>query len=53
MLSLNSLIAACLAYSSCLFLIAFWAERRAAVGRGGWLRSPLVYTLSLSVYCTG
>ena len=21
-------------------------------GKGGWLRSPLIYTLSLSIYCT-
>lgn len=35
-----------------LFAVAFWAERRARRGRLGWLRSPLVYTLSISVYCT-
>ncbi len=35
-----------------LFTIAFWAERRAKRGQLGWLRSPLVYTLSISVYCT-
>jgi len=53
MLSLNVVIAACLAYTLALFCIAFLAERRAARGRHGWVRSPLVYTLSLSVYCTG
>lgn len=53
MLSLDILIGVCLAYTSFLFLIAFWAERRAAQGRQVWLRGPLVYTLSLSVYCTG
>ncbi|MSU91959.1 sodium:solute symporter [Rhodobacteraceae bacterium 2CG4] len=52
MLSINALIAVSLAYTLVLFLIAFWAERRARAGRHGWLRSPLVYTLSLSVYCT-
>jgi Na+/proline symporter/signal transduction histidine kinase len=36
-----------------LFGVAFAAERLAARGRAGWLRSPLVYTLSLSIYCTG
>ncbi len=32
--------------------MAFAAEKRAEGGRGGWLRSPVVYTLSLSIYCT-
>lgn len=32
--------------------MAFIVERRAPKGRLGWLRSPLVYTLSLSIYCT-
>ncbi|MEM9778299.1 MAG: sodium:solute symporter, partial [Pseudomonadota bacterium] len=53
MLSLNALVLVCLGYTGCLFLIAFWAERRAGRGRRGWLSSPLIYTLSLSVYCTG
>ncbi len=53
MLSLNALIAASLGYALLLFSIAFWAERRARAGRVGWLRSPFVYTLSISVYCTG
>ena len=53
MLSLNALIAASLGYALLLFTIAFWAERRAKAGRIGWLRSPFVYTLSISVYCTG
>ena len=52
MLSFNVLVLVCLAYASILFVVAFWAERRAERGRLGWLRSPLVYTLSLSVYCT-
>ncbi|MCV6586383.1 MAG: sensor histidine kinase [Marinibacterium sp.] len=52
MTSLNSLILVCLAYVALLFLVAFVAERLAARGYGGWLRSPLVYTLSLSIYCT-
>ena len=53
MLSLNTLIAASLGYALLLFTIAFWAERRAKAGRIGWLRSPFIYTLSISVYCTG
>ncbi|MFK7745104.1 MAG: ATP-binding protein [Roseobacter sp.] len=53
MTSLNVLIAVCLAYVALLFLVAFAAERAGVRGRGGWLlRSPLVYTLSLSIYCT-
>ena len=52
MLTLNVLIAVSLAYVLLLFLVAFVAERRAAQGKTGWLRSPLIYTLSLSVYCT-
>ncbi|WP_425596535.1 sodium:solute symporter family transporter, partial [Roseobacter litoralis] len=53
MTSVNILIAVCLAYVSILFLVAFIAERAGTQGRGDWLlRSPLVYTLSLSIYCT-
>lgn len=48
----NNLIIVSLAYVAALFLVAFYAERAAARGQGQWLRSPLVYTLSLSVYCT-
>jgi Na+/proline symporter/nitrogen-specific signal transduction histidine kinase len=50
--TLNSLVAVCLAYVALLFLVAFWAERAALRGRVRWLRSPLIYTLSLSIYCT-
>lgn len=53
MFGFNILLEACLAYVALLFMVAFWAERRARAGRVGWLRSPWVYTLSLSVYCTG
>ncbi|WP_417244125.1 ATP-binding protein [Celeribacter sp.] len=52
MLSFNILVLVCLAYASLLFAVAFWAEKRAERGRLGWLRSPVVYTLSLSIYCT-
>ena len=52
MASVNLLIAVCLFYVTFLFAVAFAAERAAARGRGNWLRSPLVYTLSLSIYCT-
>ncbi|MEP3441602.1 MAG: ATP-binding protein [Sulfitobacter sp.] len=53
MVSLNELIAVCLAYVAGLFLVAFLAERAALRGTTSrLLRSPLVYTLSLSIYCT-
>ncbi len=51
-MSLNLLILAAVVYVVMLFLVAFVAERRAGMGRARWLRSPAVYTLSLSVYCT-
>ncbi len=50
--ALNVLIAVCLTYVAMLFVVAFMAERAALRGRTTWLRSPLVYTLSLSIYCT-
>ncbi|MEO0402688.1 MAG: sensor histidine kinase [Pseudomonadota bacterium] len=52
MASVNQLIGVSLGYVVFLFAIAFFAERAAVRGNGGWLRSPLVYTLSLSIYCT-
>ena len=51
-LSFNLLVSICVAYVAALFLIAWAAERRASRGRLGILRSPVVYTLSISVYCT-
>jgi Na+/proline symporter/nitrogen-specific signal transduction histidine kinase len=53
MVSSNLIIGTCLAYVVFLFLVAFAAEKRARRGQARWLRSPVVYTLSLSVYCTG
>ncbi|MGR3637061.1 MAG: ATP-binding protein [Shimia sp.] len=50
--TLNMLVFVCLVYVAFLFLVAFAAERAAMQGKGGWLRSPIVYTLSLSIYCT-
>ena len=52
MMSFNTLVLVSLLYIAFLFAIAFRAERRAAAGHAAWLRSPLTYTLSLSVYCT-
>ena len=52
MATLNILVAVCLTYVAILFGGAFLAERAARNGQGGWLSSSLVYTLSLSIYCT-
>ena len=52
MLSPDRLLFFCLAYVAFLFTIAWVADRRAQAGKMGWLASPLVYTLSISVYCT-
>jgi Na+/proline symporter/nitrogen-specific signal transduction histidine kinase len=52
MLSVDLLLAACIAYVALLFGVAFWADRRMRRPGGDWLTSPVVYTLSISVYCT-
>jgi Na+/proline symporter/nitrogen-specific signal transduction histidine kinase len=52
MLSPNFVLAIALAYVALLFGVAFAGDRRARSGRLGWLQSPLVYTLSISIYCT-
>ncbi len=52
MATLNILILVSLGYVVLLFGVAFAADRMAAAGKGKWLRSPLIYTLSLSIYCT-
>ncbi|MFC7704032.1 ATP-binding protein [Plastorhodobacter daqingensis] len=52
MVPFNILVVVCLAYVAMLFLVAFLVERRAAGARLRWLRSSVIYTLSLSIYCT-
>ncbi len=52
MLSANLIIAVSVAYVALLFLVAFLGDRHASRGRARWIQSPLVYTLSISVYCT-
>jgi len=52
MLSFNTLVIVAVLYVTFLFTVAFRADRRARAGRAGWLHSPLVYTLSLSIYTT-
>ena len=51
-LTLDLLVALCIAYVALLFAVAFLGERHAARGRTRLLRGPLIYTLSLSIYCT-
>ena len=50
--SVDLLLAVCLGYVAALFAIAFFVDARARQGRLRWLASPVVYTLSISVYCT-
>ncbi|WDR02064.1 histidine kinase dimerization/phospho-acceptor domain-containing protein [Devosia algicola] len=52
MLSADFVIATAVGYVGLLFLIAYVGDRRARANPGGLLRSPLIYTLSISVYCT-
>ncbi|WP_417816760.1 ATP-binding protein [Tritonibacter scottomollicae] len=53
MTSLNLLAMVSIGYVTLLFMVAFWADRQALRGRSArFMRSPLIYTLSLSIYCT-
>lgn len=52
MVSFNLLALVAILYVAFLFGVAFFAERQAAKGKGAWLKLPVVYTLSLSIYCT-
>lgn len=52
MLSVDVLLAVCLGYVALLFIIAFIVDRRSRQGPVRWLHSPVIYTLSISVYCT-
>jgi Na+/proline symporter/nitrogen-specific signal transduction histidine kinase len=52
MLSADFVIATAIAYVGLLFLLAYVGDRRARQGQKSWLNSSLVYTLSISVYCT-
>src|SRR4051812_36951412 len=51
MLGTPVVVAVSLAYLGLLFAIAWFGDRRAVAGRSV-IRSPMVYTLSLAVYCT-
>ena len=39
-------------YLALLFVIAFIVDRRSRQGPMRWMHSPVIYTLSISVYCT-
>jgi Na+/proline symporter len=52
MLSPKLVLLAALAYVAFLFAVAFFGDRQARKGQAGLLQSPLIYTLSLSIYCT-
>ena len=52
MLSANLVIFVCLGYVVLLFAVAFMGDAHARNNPHGWLSSPLVYTLSISIYCT-
>ena len=52
MLSADFVLFIALLYVAVLFAVAFLGDRRARSGRLGLLQSPLVYTLSISIYCT-
>lgn len=52
MLPVNLVVFVCLAYVTILFIVAFAGDKQASRNPSGWLSSPLVYTLSISIYCT-
>lgn len=52
MLHVNLVVFVCLAYVAILFAVAFAGDRRARRDPSRWLSSPIVYTLSISIYCT-
>ena len=51
MLNTATIVSVALLYLGVLFAIAWYGDRRADAGRS-LIRSPVVYTLSLAVYCT-
>ncbi len=51
MLTTPVIVVVALVYLGILFVIAWYGDRRAEAGRS-LIRSPIVYTFSLAVYCT-
>ncbi|MTH77359.1 ATP-binding protein [Paracoccus aestuariivivens] len=43
---------AAILYVAAMFVLAHAADRAAAAGRWQWMNRPIIYTLSLSVYCS-
>ena len=52
MLSPDFVILTAVGYVGLLFVLAYLSDARAKSGNAGFLRSPAIYTLSISVYCT-
>lgn len=52
MLSTDLVIASAIAYVGLLFVLAFLGDRHTRTNTSSFLRSPAIYTLSISVYCT-
>ncbi|MEM7168567.1 MAG: sensor histidine kinase [Pseudomonadota bacterium] len=52
MFSVNIFLAVCLGYVALLFVVAFAVDRRTRRNPIQWLQSPVIYTLSISIYCT-
>lgn len=52
MLSANMVIATAVLYVGLLFVLAYFSDKLARGGKGKFLRSPFIYTLAISVYCT-
>lgn len=52
MLTPDVVIAVAIGYVGLLFLIAYVSDRQARNDKATFLRSPFIYTLAISVYCT-
>jgi Na+/proline symporter/nitrogen-specific signal transduction histidine kinase len=52
MLTPDFVIATAIGYVGLLFFIAYVSDRRSRAGKAGFLHSPFIYTLAISVYCT-
>lgn len=52
MLPVDLVVFVCLSYVTILFLVAFMGDQQASRNPSGWLSSPVIYTLSISIYCT-
>ena len=52
MINANLVILIAVSYVILLFALAYFSERWAEGDQGKFLRSPLIYTLAISVYCT-